>query len=631
MSLLRAEGLSCQFGTHCLLNQVQFAIEESHKIALVGRNGTGKSTLLKLIAGVEKPDDGRFFWRKGYRLRYLKQTLPDAEAMPVFDFVAQGVDDLREASERFEQLSLQHSDEKTLATLHEFLDLHQGWTWRNRVEQTLQQLGLKGEQRMNELSGGWRRRASLAQCLVAEPDILLLDEPTNHLDVTSIEWLEGVLNNFSGALLLVSHDRAFIDAVVDSIWEIDRAQLRYFPAPYHEYVQKKNEQLEQEEKENAEFDKKLAQEEVWVRQGIKARRTRNEGRVRALKKMREQRKARIELSSSAQLEIKGSGISGKRVALLENVSLSRGDHKLWHDFSAIILKGDKVAIVGPNGCGKSSFLQMLLGELEPDEGTVELGTQLSIAYFDQMRSDIKPEQTIFDNLGEGRDFIEVGDEKRHVISYLSDYGFTPERMRTPVSALSGGEISRLYLAKLFTRPANLLILDEPTNDLDIETLELLESQIVNFNGTVIIISHDRRFIDNTATSLFVFEEDEHTETKLITIQGGYQDWLNYLAHKHNQEKNKTEIQDETQQKTSKSNNKIKNTKKLSYKLQKELDEMPSLLENIEKEIEQLEAEVSCPDFQKKPHLEQEKTYQQLSEQQSLLEEKLNRWEELESQ
>jgi ATP-binding cassette subfamily F protein uup len=488
-------------------------------------------------------------------------------------------------------------------------------------------LELDGSRRLSELSGGWRRRVALAECLAAEPDILLLDEPTNHLDVETIEWLEDSLKQFKGALLLISHDRAFIDAVVSKIWEVDRGILSEFPAPYDAYVEVKERQLADEAKTQAEFDKRLAKEEQWIRQGIKARRTRNEGRVRALKRMRQQHAERRVRQSTAKLNVKSGGQSGKRVATLDNVTLKRGDKVLFSGLTTQIIKGDKVGILGPNGCGKSSLIKMLLGELQPSEGGVELGTQLTIAYFDQTRSTINPNLSIFENVGEGRDFLEVNGEKRHVISYLSDYGFGPERMQTPASALSGGEISRLVLAKLFTKAANLLILDEPTNDLDIETLELLESQLVEFNGTVILISHDRRFLDNVVTSLLVFDEPG----KLVEIEGGYSDYLRYRAQKVPDIEEKAAVKSKSADTTTAPAVKSRSgSTKLSYKYQRELELLPQELEQLEEDISALEAQTQAVDFAQKSPDEMQQIFQRLADLQQQLEQKLDRWEELES-
>ncbi|MCO7227211.1 ATP-binding cassette domain-containing protein [Pleionea sp. CnH1-48] len=405
--------------------------------------------------------------------------------------------------------------------------------------------------------------------------------------------------------------------------------LTEFPAPYSAYVEAKEKQLQDEEQANALFDKKLAQEEVWIRQGIKARRTRNEGRVRALKKMRDERSQRRQRQTTAQLHVKSGGQSGKRVAVIENATLRRGDKLLFEDFSATILKGDKIGIVGPNGIGKSSLIQMILGEIEPNEGTVELGTNLDIAYFDQLRTSINTELSVSENIGEGRDFIEVGGEKRHVISYLGDYGFAPERMRTPAKALSGGEISRLTLAKLFTKSANLLILDEPTNDLDVETLELLESQIVDFKGTVLVISHDRRFLDNVSSTLLVYDLLESGKTQIIDIAGGYQDWLRYSEERAAQQAEKAP-KEVAQPKTETKPVAKKASKKLSYKLQRELEQLPQEIDELETCISDLESQMGSADFQAKSRADMDAVYQQLADQQALLEEKFLRWEELEA-
>ncbi|WMS88319.1 ATP-binding cassette domain-containing protein [Pleionea litopenaei] len=630
MSILRGEQLGLAFGTHVLLDNVSFAVEPGVKTAIVGRNGAGKSSLLKVIAGKMQADSGQLQCSKGVRIRYLAQSLPEVGEQTVFDYVAEGVADLRDAVERYQYLLSEQGSEHEINQLHDFLDRTGAWHWEQKVESVLSRLDLSGDSKVSALSGGWRRRVALAECLAAEPDLLLLDEPTNHLDLTTIEWLEEVLKQYRGALLLISHDRQFIDAVVDKIWEVDRGNIHSFPAPYDDYVAAKELQLAEEEKVNAEFDKRLANEEKWIRQGIKARRTRNEGRVRALKKLRQERQQRRERHDTAQLAIKSGGASGKRVAVLDSVTIAQADKVLIEDFNAQVLKGDKIGILGPNGCGKSSLIKTLLGELAPIKGTVELGTQLDIAYFDQMRSHIKPDLSIMDNLGEGRDFIEVNGEKKHVISYLSDYGFGPERMRTPASSLSGGEVSRLVLAKLFTRSANLLILDEPTNDLDIETLELLESQLVEFKGTVIVISHDRRFLDNVAEALWVFT-GEH---RIVEIAGGFTDYQRYrLAQEQRAVKSKSVEQESANaSKNKKLEESPKKTAavKLSYKFQRELDALPALLERLETDISDLEIQAASAEFQSKAPTEMQAHFEQLAVLQQQLEQQLDRWEELEA-
>ncbi|NVJ49575.1 MAG: ATP-binding cassette domain-containing protein [Gammaproteobacteria bacterium] len=627
MSILRGEQISLAFGTHVLLEKVNFAVEQGSKTAIVGRNGAGKSSLLKIIAEKITPDGGAINRSKSLRVRYLAQDLPQVdEQASVFDFVAQGVNDLQAALERYQHLVTQEGSEQEVNQLHDFLDRTGGWHWEQKVTAVLTRLNLTGSDKVSQLSGGWRRRVALAECLASEPDLLLLDEPTNHLDLTTIEWLEEALRQYAGALLLISHDRQFIDNVVSAIWEVDRGQVNTFPAPYEAYVTHKELQLAEEQKVNAEFDKRLANEEKWIRQGIKARRTRNEGRVRALKAMREERRQRRERQDTTLLNIKSGGTSGKRVATLTDVTLEQGDKCLFEHFTSQVLKGDKIGILGPNGCGKSSLIKMILGELEPTSGEVELGTQLSIAYFDQMRSLIKNDATIMENLGEGRDFIEVNGEKRHVISYLSDYGFGPERMRTPASSLSGGEVSRLMLAKLFTQSANFLILDEPTNDLDIETLELLESQLVGFTGTVLVISHDRRFLDNVVDSMWVFEAPS-----LVEIVGGFSDYQRYLKDKlQSVETSSKNTQATPPADTRSPVEKPASAGKLSYKYQRELDALPQELESLEQKIEALEALAATTEFQTGSPEMMQQHFQQLADVQQQLEDKMDRWEALEA-
>lgn len=628
MAILRGDKVSLSFGTHILLDNASFSVEPGEKIAIVGRNGAGKSSLLKLIAQINVPDSGEIQTQKSLRMRYLAQSLPEATDATIFDYVSNGVADIKHALERYQSLLESGGSESEINQLHDLLDRSDGWHWQKKVEQVLTRLNLDGSVKLSTLSGGWRRRVSLAECLAAEPDLLLLDEPTNHLDLETIEWLEGALKQFKGALLLISHDRQFIDAIVDKVWEVDRGVLGVFPAPYDAYVEEKEKKLAEEEKVNSEFDKKLAQEEKWIRQGIKARRTRNEGRVRALKKMRQQHSERRTRQTTARLDVKSGGKSGKLVAVVEDATLKRGDKIIFSDFSTTVLKGDKIGILGPNGCGKSSLIKMILGELLPESGQVELGTQLEIAYFDQMRSMVNPELTIFDNVGEGRDFLEVNGEKRHVISYLADYGFGPERMQTPASSLSGGEVSRLVLAKLFTRSANLLILDEPTNDLDIETLELLESQLVDFKGTVIVISHDRRFLDNVAAALWVFESGKG----IIEIEGGFRDYDRYRKQQLAEQEvlQSSQKSQKTQEKPIKSDKTATKSAKLSYKFQRELDALPAELESLEANIESVEQQMQSSEFQTFSPEKMQEVFKQLADLQEEMEHKMDRWEELEA-
>ncbi len=628
MAILRGDKVSLSFGTHILLDNASFSVEPGEKIAIVGRNGAGKSSLLKLIAQINVPDSGEIQTQKSLRMRYLAQSLPDATDATIFEYVSNGVADIKNALERYQSLLESGGSESEINQLHDLLDRSDGWHWQKKVEQVLTRLNLDGSIKLSTLSGGWRRRVSLAECLAAEPDLLLLDEPTNHLDLETIEWLEGALKHFKGALLLISHDRQFIDAIVEKVWEVDRGVLGVFPAPYDAYVEDKEKKLAEEEKVNSEFDKKLAQEEKWIRQGIKARRTRNEGRVRALKKMRQQHSERRTRQTTARLDVKSGGKSGKLVAVVDDATLKRGDKTIFSDFSTTVLKGDKIGILGPNGCGKSSLIKMILGELTPKTGQVELGTQLEIAYFDQMRSMVNPQLTIFENVGEGRDFLEVNGEKRHVISYLADYGFGPERMQTPASSLSGGEISRLVLAKLFTRSANLLILDEPTNDLDIETLELLESQLVDFKGTVIVISHDRRFLDNVAAALWVFESGKG----IIEIEGGFRDYDRYRKQQQAEQEafQSKQKPQQSPEKNIKSDKPATKGVKLSYKFQRELDALPAELESLEANIESIEQQMQSPEFQTFSPEKMQEVFKQLADLQEKMEQKMDRWEVLEA-
>ena len=522
MSLLRLDSVHLQYGTQVLLDDLNLNIERGEKLGLLGRNGAGKTTLLKVLADELTPDSGERWVRPGVRIARLQQTLPEADQLSVYDAVAAGIADAGRLLSEYHRLIQADppADMDVLARVQQQLEAADGWTLQQRVETTISQLQLPAEAAMSELSGGWRRRVALAQALVSQPDILLLDEPTNHLDIPAIRWLEEQLANFQGAIILITHDRRFLQNVANSIAELDRGYLTQWRGDYQGFLRHREQQLQAEERANDLFDKKLAQEEVWIRQGIKARRTRNEGRVRALKDMRNERQGRRERTGTATFAVEGSGQSGKIVAELQHVDKHFGDLCVLKDVSTIIQRGDRVGLVGPNGAGKSTLVKILLGQLQPDAGEINFGSKLEIAYSDQLRGQLDPRKNLIDNVCGGQDFIEINGKRRHAISYLGDFLFSPERVRTPVKALSGGEQNRAILAKLFSKPANLLVLDEPTNDLDIETLELLEEILLTFDGTVLLVSHDRDFMDNVVTSLLVLEGhgvvSEHA--------GGYSDW-----------------------------------------------------------------------------------------------------------
>ena len=527
MTLLSLESVTLSYGLPPLLEEVSFAIERGERICLIGRNGAGKSTLLRIISGKIQPDSGSVRAGQGVRIARLAQEIPQHADASVFDLVAEGLGDLGALVSDYFHLSHRltaeagAADLERLARVQQQLEDRGGWEIEQRTERVISRLGLDAEAPFNALSGGLKRRVLLAQALVCDPDLLLLDEPTNHLDIDSISWLEEFLKDFPGALLFITHDRRFLQRLATRILEIDRGRVTDWPGDYANYQRRLEERRHAEAQANAQFDRKLAEEEVWIRQGIKARRTRNEGRVRALKALREERQARRGALGTARIKVSESERSGKLVAEADGVIYGWGPQPVIRDFSTLILRGDKVGIIGPNGVGKSTLLKLLLGDLEPQAGTIRRGTNLQVAYFDQLRAQLDLEKTVQENVGEGSDQVMVDGSSRHVLSYLRDFLFTPERARQPVKALSGGERNRLLLAKLFTRPANLLVLDEPTNDLDTETLELLEELLVQFSGTLLLVSHDRALLDNVVTSTLVFEGDGLVRDYV----GGYEDWL----------------------------------------------------------------------------------------------------------
>ncbi|MFV0478316.1 MAG: ATP-binding cassette domain-containing protein [Parahaliea sp.] len=632
MPLLKLESIQLHFGTHVILDNINFTIRRGERLGLLGRNGAGKTTLLKLLAGETQSDSGERWLRPGVRLARLQQTLPDADTHSVYDVVAGGLPQTGELLQAYHHLiqAGESADMKELARIQHQLEAVDGWSLQQRVQSTITQLQLPAEANMGELSGGWRRRVALARALVSEPDILLLDEPTNHLDIPAIEWLEEQLRNFRGVLILITHDRRFLQNVVNSIAELDRGHLSLWHGDYRGFLQHREQELAARERAEALFDRKLAQEEVWIRQGIKARRTRNEGRVRALKAMREERSQRRSRVGKASFSVDDASSSGKIVVELEQVSKSYGDKTILHNFSTIVQRGDRIGIIGPNGAGKSTLVKLLLGKEQPDSGTIKQGTKLEIAYSDQLRDQLDPELNLIDNVCGGQEFIDIGGKRKHAISYLGDFLFTPERVRTPVKALSGGEQNRAVLAKLFSKPANLLVLDEPTNDLDIETLELLEEILLNFDGTVLLVSHDRDFMDSVVTSLLVLSGDACVSEQA----GGYSDWearggrlqsAELNTNKPTPANNKAAAKNSVSQ----SIQTAKKRRKLSYKDQRELDALPVLIDELEKRQAELEARLAEPDFYQRDHTVVESTLAALSDTQQALEAALERWMELE--
>jgi ATP-binding cassette subfamily F protein uup len=629
MPLLRLTGAALHYGHLVLLDSVEFSISRGEKIGLLGRNGAGKTTLLRVLAGEISLESGERWLRTGTRIAWLKQALPDADEQSVYDVVASGLAQTGRLLAEYHHLlqAGELADMAALARVQHQLEAEDGWRLQQRVETTISQLQLPADAGMKELSGGWRRRVALAQALVSKPDILLLDEPTNHLDIPAICWLEEQLRSFSGSLILITHDRRFLQNVANGIAELDRGHLTLWKGHYQGFLRHREHQLQAEDRANELFDRKLAQEEVWIRQGIKARRTRNEGRVRALKTMREERRQRRERIGTADFTVEEARKSGKIVAELRHISHRYGEKQLLNDYSTIIQRGDRIGIVGANGAGKSTLVKILLGELQPDSGELKLGTNLEIAYSDQLRAHLDPEQNLIDNVCGGQDFIEIDGRRRHAISYLGDFLFSPERVRMPVKALSGGEQNRAVLAKLFSKPANLLVLDEPTNDLDIETLELLEEILLGFEGTVLLVSHDRDFMDNVVTSLIVMDGQggvsEHA--------GAYSDWEARGGSLSDTRQAATAKADRSPEaKAGAQSDQVMASKhKLSYREQRELGSLPAQIEVLEKQQAQLEEEMSAPGFYQSGYEEVQRVMNELAQVQAGLEAAFERWDELE--
>lgn len=583
MALLTLTNAHLAFGHVPLLDGADFSLEAGERVGLIGRNGTGKSSLLKILAGLERPDDGSLQLQSGVRVVYVPQEPEFNHAATVFDTVAEGVAEARELRARFEA----HAPGDDLDALQTRLEALGGWTWEQRVDETLQRLRLDPAATISQLSGGTKKRVALARALAAQPDVLLLDEPTNHLDLDAIDWLAGLLNGFRGALVLITHDRAFLDAVATRIVELDRGHLHGYPGNFAAFEAAKQRELEAEALANARFDKLLAQEEVWIRKGVEARRTRSVARVQRLMKLREEHAARREQQGRVRLDVDRGAASGKLVAELEGVSKSYGEKVIVRDFSAIFLRGDKVGLVGPNGAGKTTLLKMILGQLAPDSGTVRTGSNLAVAYFDQMREVLDPEKTLADTISPGSEWIEIGTQRKHVMSYLGDFLFAPARANSPVKSLSGGERNRLLLARLFARPANVLVLDEPTNDLDIETLELLEELLQDYDGTVFLVSHDRRFVDNVVTSTVVAEGDGRWRE----YEGGIADWQAQAARSAAAEAAARPAPAAAPRAAEPVAPPAGAKRKLSYKEQRELDELPARIAALEAEQSGLSAEI----------------------------------------
>ncbi|PKM44812.1 MAG: ABC transporter ATP-binding protein [Gammaproteobacteria bacterium HGW-Gammaproteobacteria-1] len=626
MALLSLRGIAVSFGGPPLLDGVDLSIERGERLCLVGRNGSGKSTLMKVLAGEITPDDGEMVRQGALRVARLTQEVPRGLAGSVYDVVAAGLGEagalLAEYHHVSQQLALDGSDEwlRKLEQVQHRLEAAGGWELNREVETVLSRLELPAEAEFSALSGGLKRRVLLAQALITRPDLLLLDEPTNHLDIDAIAWLEEFLLGFNGTLLFVTHDRTFLQRLATRIIELDRGRLTSWPGDFATYLRRKQEALDAESGANALFDKRLAEEEVWIRQGIKARRTRNEGRVRALEAMRRERQERRERQGTARLQLNEADRSGKLVVEAEGVSFSYDGKPVIKDLSTVIMRGDKVGIIGPNGAGKTTLLRLLLGQLAPQQGTVRLGTKLEVAYFDQHRALLDEEMTVLDNVAQGSEQITVNGESRHVISYLQDFLFAPARARTPVKALSGGERNRLLLARLFTQPANVLVMDEPTNDLDMETLELLESLLVDYAGTLLVVSHDRAFLDNVVTSTLVFEGDG----RIGDYVGGYEDWLR-------QRRVEAPARAAPAAAAAERREKPKPKAKMGYKEQRELETLPQRIEALEAEQQALHQAMSAPDFYQRDKAAIAAAQDRLAALEDELAAAYERWEMLEAQ
>jgi ABC transport system ATP-binding/permease protein len=618
MSLIQLQRVDFSIGGPLLLEHVDLSIEANERVCIVGRNGEGKSTLMKLIAGELRADDGEVRVQNGIVVARMAQEVPQSTSGSVFDVVAEGLGDLGHLLARYHHL-LHEGDMDALGDVQTEIEARHGWDLDRRVTDVLTRLELPADTDFAALSGGMKRRVLLAQALVRKPDVLLLDEPTNHLDIEAIGWLETFLKQFDGSIIFVTHDRSFLRALATRIIEIDRGQLTSWPGDYDNYLRRREERLHAESQANSLFDKKLAQEEVWIRQGIKARRTRNEGRVRALKALRNERSQRRELSGNAKITLANAQASGKKVIELEHVHQSYGGRVLIDDLSTTIMRGDRVGIVGPNGAGKSTLLKILLGELKPERGEVTLGTGLQIAYFDQHRSQLNDSLNALDNVAEGREYIELNGQRKHIIGYLQDFLFSPERARAPITRLSGGERNRLLLAKLFAQPSNLLVMDEPTNDLDVETLELLEELLTEYQGTLLLVSHDRAFLDNVVSSTLVLEG----EGQVGEYIGGYSDWLRQRpgARRAQAEKAAAAAPAVAMEPA-------KAKRKLSYKDARELEQLPLRIEQLEADIAAKTAAMNDPGFYQQDNAAIVRANDALSAVQAELDAAYARWSEL---
>ena len=633
MTLVRLHDISLEYGEQKLFTNISFAIEEKERICFIGRNGAGKSTLMKIINGVVEADKGEIHYRDHLKISQLEQELPAAMDKKVIDVIREGLAEQQDRLNHYSQLLTDGGDDQEIYELQSTIDALGGWNLDQQVETIISELDLPSDKTMAELSGGWRRRVALGQALVSKPDVLLLDEPTNHLDISTIEWLEHTVRGYAGTVVFITHDRHFLQKLATRIVEIDRGKVISWPGNYDNYLRRKEQANEVEDTKNALFDKRLAQEETWIRQGIKARRTRNEGRVRALKSMRDERMQRVKRESKARIQISGADQSGRKVIEARNIKhgFGTGDNyqTIIENMSLKIMRGDRIGLVGNNGVGKSTLLRILLGQLEAEQGSVKLGTNIEMAYFDQVFNDLELDKTVAHNVGQGKEYIKVNGKERHIIGYLRNFLFSPKRSQQITSALSGGEKNRVVLAKLFTRPSNVMILDEPTNDLDIEMLEVLEEQLVDYQGTLILVSHDREFLDNVVTSILVFEEGGN----IVEYPGGYSDWINRgkeLQQGENQLSFKKQQKGSVQASTVENNKVGAKPKKLSYKLQRELDSLPAKIDQLETQIKDLNEQLQSTDFNALSFEQQKPIFDELTDCQQKLDQAGERWVTLES-
>ena len=626
MPLVSFEDVSLELGDQRLLAHADFAIEPGERVCLIGRNGAGKTSMLRLITGRLQPDRGEVRYQSRIRISELEQALPEELGQTVREYVTAGLADLQDLIDLYERRSREALDRKgllELEALHREIDAHGGWRVDQRVETVLSEMDLPAGMRLGDLSGGWQRRVGLARAIVGNAELLLLDEPTNHLDLSTIQWLEDRIYHYAGSVLFITHDRAFLRRLATRVVEIDRTRLVSWPGNYDDYLALKEKALAEDARRDALFDKRLAQEEAWIRQGLKARRTRNEGRVRALVTMREQAARRLKPQGQARIRVQHGGQSGRKVVELRNVTHGYGAEPLVRNLSLRIMRGDRMGLIGNNGVGKSTLLRILVGEVVPDSGTVEAGANLEIGYFDQLRRRLDPEKTVAETVADGRDHVVVNGKPRHVVGYLKGFLFTPKRAMSPVAALSGGERNRVLLARLLTRPANLLVLDEPTNDLDIETLEVLEEQLVDYRGTLLVVSHDRSFLDNCVTSTLVFED----AGVIRRHAGGYTDWARRgKALAVTDDPNRKAARNPPRQPREPGSRPAK----LSYKLQLELDGLPDRIEALEKAVAALEEETRQPDFYARPFDAVRPVLDELETAKATLDEAVERWSELET-